>query len=576
MAATDPTFRVPGSSADEVASRGVPRHPPASLGSVDHDASGSETSESRSRSRPETERRTLRYQLTFALVVAAAAVVVLSPVLFRTGWPLNQGSTGPLLLVQMYAAHFRHLDFLPVWSSSDGVGLGSPVLLYYHHLFFAVAGLLVVLGVGLKPAVVGALALFLVVGAYGMRAAVGVVTQRRLLGVVAAVGYLLTNYGFTDWLDPRGDLAEFSALMLIPWVLWWCLTLIVRRRVSWAIIPVMVLLVNAHTAIALLTGFVLAVALLTLVAFGGWAALRTMWGRLAIIVGSVAVLVGPELVVDARMGQFYDPQTKNPEFGYKITQQFASFWSYFYDGSHRWFHPEVRDFVQIDFAIWIPVAFGLVVLVVLLARSDRARLRAALGDDGPLLTFLVISLAVYLFLQLRASLFIYDLLSPLQVINFPWRMLGYITALGVVLVAFLADRLFDRFPNPAVEYSCVGVWLVALLLASPVAKPVATDYAYLAKPGDFPALSIFTAPRSIDYRTFNGFFLGTGTGALYGVFMPKVLQSNGQEVYNDEILYDQLHRHQAGAQSLSATPCRRHWSRQRPLRNASAEVLGGV
>src|SRR5450631_168508 len=74
------------------------------------------------------ERRWM-YELGYATLVVGAVALALSPVLRRSGWPLVQGTTAPLLLVQMYAAHIRHLDLLPVWSSTDGFGMGTPVLL---------------------------------------------------------------------------------------------------------------------------------------------------------------------------------------------------------------------------------------------------------------------------------------------------------------------------------------------------------------------------------------------------------------------------------------------------------------
>ena len=191
-------------------------------------------------------------ELLYALLVVAAAALALSPVLRRSGWPLNQGSTGPLLLVQLYASHFRHLDFFPVWSSSDAFGMGSPVLLYYHRTYFYVAGLLMAFGgLSLKASVVTTIGLFLVVGAYGMRRALRVVTDDRLLYTVGSLGFLFTNYVFTDWLYPRGDLAEFSAVMLVPWLLWWCLVFVKDQRFSYLLIPIVVILVNTHSAIAL-------------------------------------------------------------------------------------------------------------------------------------------------------------------------------------------------------------------------------------------------------------------------------------------------------------------------------------
>ena len=197
------------------------------------------------------------YEALYLVLVAGGAVIVLVPVLTRAGWPLNEGSTAPLLLVQMYAGHFRHLDFFPVWSSSDGIGMGSPVLLFYHRTFYYTAGMIYLLSGGdLKFAVVATIMAFLFIGAYGMRSALGIITTSRLLCVVGSLGFLFTNYVFTDWLDPRGDLAEFSALMIVPWLLYWCLTLVKHRRMSFVVVPVIVALVNSHSDIALLSVFV--------------------------------------------------------------------------------------------------------------------------------------------------------------------------------------------------------------------------------------------------------------------------------------------------------------------------------
>ncbi len=156
-----------------------------------------------------SSRPRVAFEAGYAGVVLVAVVLVLAPVWARSGWPLNQGTTAPLLLVQIYAAHFRHLDFFPVWSSTDGIGLGSPILLYYHRLFYYIAGLIyAVAGGGLKQSVELTIAFFLIVGAYGMRRAIGVVTESRLLCVAGSIGFLFTNYAFTDWLDHAGTWAN--------------------------------------------------------------------------------------------------------------------------------------------------------------------------------------------------------------------------------------------------------------------------------------------------------------------------------------------------------------------------------
>ncbi len=437
--------------------------------------------------------------------------------------------------------------------------MGSPVLLYYHRDFFYIAGLIYALFDGLKASVVATITVFLVVGAYGMRQALGVVTNSRLLRTVGSLGFLFTNYVFTDWLDPRGDLAEFSALMIVPWLLYWCLNLVKYRRVSFVLIPVMVLVVNAHSAIALLSLVTLLIALAAFVTFAGFRGLRAIGLRLIASVAGATLLLAPTLLAELAFSQFYDPQTKNTANPYTISQQFVSFGSYFFDDSHRWLAAlNQPDFVQIDFAIWVPVAAALAALAVGCFVALRRRVRWTLLRhlDLPVIIFILVSLAVYLFLQLRISYFVYRILTPLLVINFPWRMLAFITPLGIVLVVIIADDLMRRFPIRFLWRAVAGAWLALLIVLSPISSSPAINLGFLNAPGQFPAMGLFTAPTYVNYRTFNGFFTGPfSNGSLYNVFLPKVFTANGQEVNDVGTLYAQLHRHQAGAQSLSQLPC---------------------
>ena len=163
------------------------------------------------------------YEVAYACVVLGAAALILSLVGRHSGWPLGGQYFNELLLIPMYAAHFRHLDLFPVWSSTDGLGLGTPVLLFYQKAFFYVAGTVyVLLGGSLKPTLIISIAVFLAIGAYGMRRALTLVTESRMLQVLGSLGFLFTNYVFTDWLQ-RGDLPEFSAVMIVPWLLFCCL-----------------------------------------------------------------------------------------------------------------------------------------------------------------------------------------------------------------------------------------------------------------------------------------------------------------------------------------------------------------
>ena len=246
-----------------------------------------------------------------------------------------------------------------------------------------------------------------------------------------------------------------------------------------------------------------------------------LW-RLAVCFVATALLLAPLLVAELRFSGAYDPATKN-EAALEIWNQFIGFGRYLVDAAYRWSTrgqiPPFANFVQIDYAIWVPITAALLVGVVHGAmRSNRIRatdIRQSIATQG-VPVFLGVSLAVYLFLQLKVSDFVYRLLTPLQVINFPWRMLALITPIGIILLAAIADGLMRRHPSRALWWPAAGVWLASLLLLSPV-FPIEGVI-----PGYFP-VSAFTAQKTIDYPTFQGYFsiAGFPPGLLYPNFSQR-------------------------------------------------------
>ena len=487
------------------------------------------------------------YEVAYAGLVLAAAALIVSLVGRRSGWPIGQAFTEELILVPIYAAHFRHLDFFPVWSSSDGLGLGTPVLLYYQKAFFYVSGAIyILLGGALKPTLIATIAIFLAVGAYGMRKTLALVTNSRLLCTVGSIGYLFTNYVFTDWLS-RGDLPEFSALMIVPWLLFWCLNLVKNQRVSLTLIPVMVLLVDAHSAIALISVFTLITAMVTFVTIAGLKGLRSIAPRLVVAVGGSALLLAPTLLAELRMAQFYDPTSKVTHYA-GISQDFVSFGSYFYDASYRWLAPDAHNLIQIDFAIWIPIAISLIGIISYIAvtRNIEAWRHLTRDVSVPQVMVLLVSLLIYLLLQLHISLVVYQILAPLEVIDYPYRMLAFITPIGIILVAMLANGAICRYPTATAPKALAVIWLVSIVVLSPITSTWTAQYPFLAEAGQ--------SPDYIDYQKFSGFFTSSN-GILYDEYLPRVIQGNGVELYDDGALYKRLHEHQAGAASLTDVPC---------------------
>lgn len=502
------------------------------------------------------------YEVFYFLAVIGAAALVLTLAGRRSGWPLGQTFGQDPLLVQIYAAHFRHGDFFPVWSSSDAYGMGTPTPLFYHKAFFIIGGVVfIMLGGALKATLLVTLAFFMVVGAYGMRQALGVVTEQRLLQVAGSLGFLFTNWAFVEWLT-RGDLAEFSALMVVPWLLYWCLTLVKDRRVSWVIVPTMVVLVDAHSAVALVSTIVLGVTLVTFLATFGVAGLRAVYGRLLIAAGATTLILAPMLVAELEMSRFYDPASKITQFGATVSRNFTDpWWSYFYLPSNRWLsRTNTNVDVQLDFAITFILAVGLFTVIVRWARRSAVRRPAPVPAAGrPAVALLVVSLALYLFLQFRVSLPVYDVLSPFKVITFPFRMMTFIVPLALLLAAVVADWYLRvarvRWPHASlrVPAALAGLWLAVLVLLSPVTAhepPLVGGFL-----PDLPFLPVdgLTPPPNVSFQAYPGIF--AETYPLFIEYLPKVVGSNGHELLSDAPLYQKLHTDHQEAASLSSVPC---------------------
>ncbi len=493
------------------------------------------------------------FEILYAVLVVGAAALALSLVGRRSGWPISQAFNDQFIIVSLYAAHFRHLDLFPVWSSSDGLGLGTPVLLYYQKTFFYVAGvLLILLGGAMKPALVISTGLFMVIGAYGMRLALGLLTKSRMLIVVGSIGILFTNYAFTDWL-PRGDLPEFSAMMIVPWLLYWCLNLVKRGRVSLLLIVVVPALVDAHSAIGLVS----------IVHHGGGGC------DLPRPLGVERPPCRMATTGDRRGGGHRPPRSDTDgraAHGSQLRPRLQG-------------HPRRLDLPGLR-----PIRFLLRQRHLSLAgersgprppdrlrhldppgrrsigpRCDPSDHRADHGGrhlrrhiDVPSVAFLAIAAVIYLVLQLHATAPIYRLLSPLKAIDFAYRMLTFIIPIGILLVVLGADVLFRRFPRSTTLRLASVAWLASLVLLSPLTSTWTTTYGLLAGPDQFPSLALSKPPARIDFASYGGYF--SFGGWLFLEYLPKVYLPGGDELYNDGPLYTRLHRHQDDA-SLTSVPC---------------------
>ncbi len=274
-------------------------------------------------------------------------------------------------------------------------------------------------------------------------------------------------------------------------------------------------------------------------------------------VGASALLLAPMLVAELRFSQAYDPADKVTHYA-NISNDYVGFGSYFVDSSYRWLSSNTHDYVQIDYVIWVPLVLCIVVLGFgwLITRTRPDRWLSAHGVPVPAVVFLSLSLLVYLFLQLRISLFVYDILSPLKVIDYPFRMLAFITPIGVILLVIICHAFMSRHPANVLPRVGAFAWLVILILMSPITSTWDTTYGILARPGQFPSVSLALPPNPINLETYHGLAGSSFNAILFDEYLPKVYSSSsGAELFDDAGLYKQIHAQQDGAASLSRVPC---------------------
>ena len=493
-------------------------------------------------------------ELAYLLAVLAASALALSLVGRRPGWPVGQTPPDPTI-VQLYAAHFRHGDFYPVWSSSDAFGLGTPLLLFYQRTFFTVGGFVfIVLGGHLKATMIATLAIFMVIGAYGMRKAIAVVSDSRLIQMTGSIGFLFTNWAFSEWFL-RADQAEFAAYMIVPWLIYCCLALIKEERLSWWIVPTIVALFWAHNTVGLASVFLLTVTALVFLAQYGTSGLRLVGRRLVIATVLILAILGPGVIAEVKMGRYYDPaSTIIGNNAYIHSFVFPHPWAYLVDTPFRWFGSSRTGAVpfglniQVDFAISGLLLLGLVASVIALYRRRKPGDFWSPPIDHYVLTVLCVSLVIYFFFQLSVSRPIWTSVWQLEVFGYAFRMMSFAIPLALVLAMIVADwflRIYkSRWPRGSIwiPFGAATLWMASLILLSPitVSGPPTTQGAFPDAP--FLPIGDLTPQPFATFRTSSAY-------RLFPEYLPVVQGQNSDRVYS------LLHEREREAGSLSSVDC---------------------
>lgn len=433
-------------------------------------------------------RRSLPWLALLGLFVVAATGVIVH-LWSGPGWPHNHEGADFAIRTEIASAHLQQGHVLPVWSNLDNEGFGSPQPALYHKLFYLVSGSLRAAGLSLKGALATSVVAFLVVGAAGM---VRLLRELGAPSTVAAISGLLlmaANYTTTNWLV-RGALAELSAAMLVPWVLWGLLVTARRGRVSLALPIGLGLCFWAHSVMGLYLTGLTGVALLLGLAAGRVERSLITLRQVVVLAGTMLVVAGPVLVVTLLMGRGYDVSRIVPP-AFHPTAHFQSPLSYLVDTSWRWGRTPAGLSVQLD----LPLTALLVAGVALRLRHHRTTIRAEPPIPGVWILGMVFLMAGLLQLRLVAPF--YRHVPTAEFLQFPWRLLAVLTPALIALALVIPFRgAPERTARAGAALALAGV----LLLGGAV-TPLSYGRTALDDLGDTVTLGYFGEYTPVDHPT---------------------------------------------------------------------------
>ena len=383
--------------------------------------------------------RIFRSLITWTWVVIVSFIGIIPP-LIKAGFPPNHEDDTFVLRTMVYAKHFRFGDLVPVWSSTDNFGFGSPFPSLYHRLYYLVSGFIYASTNNAKIAISLALIVFTSIGIRFVYLTLRSFHCSQYIAIVGASVLPFLNYSVTNWLV-RGAMAEYSAMMLIPVVLYFVKKSWDSKSLHWSLGLTFGFLFLAHSVVAYFVAFLIGILLLTACLFRllPWSFFALKQAALSLF--AFISITWWSLLPMLYFRQRFDVGRLLPNF-LSVQLQFHRATEYIWDSSWSWSNAPQLFTLQIDIIILSTLA----VLLIMRKFSTEHIWVFAL-------------LVVSLLLQNGRSWKLYQLIPGAEYIQFPWR-LSALSSVVMLILVFIGLSKFRSVALAVALFTIVisGTW----------------------------------------------------------------------------------------------------------------------
>jgi hypothetical protein len=425
----------------------------------------------------------------YLLLLLALTFFVLTPLLSPGYFYSAHDGRHSVFFVAMFDEAIRDGALWPIWAMHHNQGYGYPTFLIQAPLAFYTAELFALLGLGITTAVKGAWAVAFLLSAWGMyglvrrwvltwpRRGALLITpadeeHARQAALIAGLLYVYAPYHLLD-IYVRAALAETMLIGWLPWVFWAFDRLIGgalrpgwQGRLAVAALAYAALIFSHAFAIMAVTPLLIAFVLFRLwvqwrrdgaLAGRQWRAMAGQGmvaagaGIAALLLAAIFVLPllveGPLLAQDVWVRDTYAYSRHFVHWG----QFFSPFWGFGYSDDPV----GANDGMGFQIGVML-VLLGLAAIYLLIVRAWRTR---------SLPIFLLLATAVLLTLMTPNASWLWETVSLLEVLQFPWRLLTLVifvlSALGGLAIWPLLE-IADR--RSSARSSAAGALVIAMAI----------------------------------------------------------------------------------------------------------------